>query len=737
MTSVEPLTSVLPKASLRYINRELSWIAFNSRVLEEACHSETPLLERLNFLSISANNLDEFFMIRVAGLAEQVRQGITETAIDGASPQKQLRMIRHEALNLMREQENCWKDLRNTLAKHQLHVCDDVSALSERDKSFLESYVDSNLFTALSPIIVDEAHPMPFLPNLGMALVVRLKQPKKPEDLLEESCFYSRDRSGKAVIVLPAKLPRFVALPAKKGESRCVAIENIIRMFLWKFFPGQQIKACGLIHVTRDSDLDIEEEADDLLRRFETAVRERKRGRVIRLIAEKELDKKTLRFIAKHLHLSEESVYLTEELICLSQVKELKNFMPEDTADNLTFLPFKERFPERINDFDGDCFAAIRSKDMIIHHPYETFDVVVDYLNLAAADPDVIAIKQTLYRTSNDSPIIKALIRAADSGKAVTVAVELKARFDEEANMRWARDLERAGAQVVYGFMDLKTHAKLSLVVRREGNVLRNYAHCGTGNYHPVTARLYTDLSFFTCDDALCREIAGVFNFLTGCVEGVDFHYITLAPMKMRETLRKAIQKETALASKGKPAAIWAKMNSLVDQEMIDLFYSASQAGVDVKLIVRGICCLRAGVPGLSENITVKSIVGRFLEHSRIYCFSNGKNMPSPDAKLYISSADLMPRNLDRRVETLIPIYNRTVHEQILGQIMTANLQDNMQSWYLQPDNSYLRYIPEEKEKPFCAHGYFMNNPSLSGRGKALHIDAEAGLRNGLYYLAM
>lgn len=701
----------------RYINRELSWLAFNGRVLEEACRPSVPLLERVKFLAISAKNLDEFFMIRAAGLAEQARQGIDDASIDGLSPREQLSAIRGENAAIMLRQEQCWRLLRAELAKEGLYVCTGPDDVTEQERSYLESYFDRNLFTALSPIIVDAAHPLPFLPNLGLAAVVRLGAGKNK---LKNPRIHRYGKAAKAVIVLPGKLPRFVPLPDDGTEiRRCIAAEDIIEMFLAKFFPDRKIKTFGLIHVTRDSDLDLEEDAEDLVNLFETAVRERRRGRVIRLIVNTSLREGAVKFLMQELDLQEDDLYATGEPVCLSHISELADLFPPEKKAALQFKPFQERFPERITDFRGDCFAAIRSKDMIIHHPYETFDTVVDYLNQAAKDNDVIAIKQTLYRTSNDSPIVKALIRAAESGKAVTVAVELKARFDEEANIRWARDLERAGAQVVYGFIDLKTHAKLSLVVRREGDILRNYAHCGTGNYHPVTARSYTDLSFFTCDEGLCRDIANIFNFLTGYADTGDFRHIVLAPLYMRDKLRTLILKEISNAQAGKPAAIWAKMNSLVDKEMIDLFYAASQAGVEITLIVRGICCLRAGVPGLSEHITVKSIVGRFLEHARIYCFADGAPMPSPDAKLYISSADLMPRNLDRRVETLIPVHNRTVHEQILGQIMPANVADNTQSWYLQPDNSYRRRSPAEGEKPFSAHSYFIENPSLSGRGKA------------------
>ncbi len=683
----------------RYFNRELSWLSFNERVLAEARNTAYPLLERLRFLSISGSNLDEFMMIRVAGLAGQVRSGVGKTSIDGKTPKQQLSAINTKVRELEELQQDALTELRPMLANNGIHIKGEDRIDAEAE-AWLRQYFLDHIMPVITPQAIDPAHPFPFVANLGIGALFNLVREQDGSQLVE-------------MVLIPSALPRFIRIPGE--EAIYVAIERLICRYATLLFPGFSIKGDGVFRVIRDSDIEVEEEAEDLVRYFRSAIQRRRRGQVIMLEIDEDFDPSAADLLRDRLGLQQAIVTKTDGMIGISG---LSHVVGEDRPD-LKFTPYSPRYPERVMEHDGDCFAAIREKDIVVHHTYESFEVVVDFLRQAANDPAVVSIKQALYRAGEQSQVINALCAAAEAGKSVTAVVELKARFDEEQNLKWAGELERAGVQVIYGFIDWKTHAKISMVVREEDGGYRTYCHFGTGNYHPVTTKIYTDLSYFTADPAFGRDAARLFNFITGYVEPQETELIAISPLDLRERLYDHIDQEIANAQDGKPAAIWAKLNSLTEKGIIDRLYEASQAGVQVVLVIRGICCLRSGVPGLSENISVKSIIGRYLEHSRIWAFANGEPLPGDQAKLYISSADAMSRNLNRRVETLVPINNPTVHDQILEQVLLANLLDTEQSWLLDGESGEYERVEDDGE-PFNCHEYFMVNPSLSGRGGAM-----------------
>lgn len=696
-----------------YINRDISWLAFNDRVLQEALRDSIPVLERLNFLAITASNLDEFFMVRIARIKALAHKGLNTQSIDRLLPEEQLEKLTEEVRVFMGRQHEAYRNIIEELAKEDILILNETD-LEGADLEWIKDYFMKNIFPSLTPLAIDPNHPFPLLPNLGLAMVFALKKKKAKQNI-------------HAIIPLPSKLPRFIQIPNRDGmpssRLRFILMEDVISIHQNSIFTDSKILYSGLIRITRDSEYALNRDLDNMRENFESAIKLRRRGSIIRMHAHEDMPDFLLDVLMENLSINPKDVYKVTDLIGLVNLREIYSI----NRPKLKFEPYEPRYPERVHDFKGNCFEAIEAKDFVVHHPYESFDVVVRFLMQAAEDPDVVSIKHAIYRTSNDSPIVKALIEAAEAGKSVTVLVELKARFDEETNIRWSRDLERAGAQVVYTASSLKMHGKISLVVRKVEGALRSYVHIGTGNYHPMNAKIYSDLSFFSCDEIICRDIIYIFNYLTGYSYPSNLDSIMISPLFIRSKLIELIENEIRNAEEGKPSGIWAKVNSLSDEEIINRLYRASQKGVKINLFVRGICCLRPGIKGLSENIHVKSIVGRFLEHARIVCFANGHEMPSPENVLYISSADWMTRNFDERVEIMLPIKNSTVHEQILGQILVANLQDESQSWALDSDGKYTR--SSHSEGDFSAHEFFMTNPSLSGRGKALKNSGVSGIK--------
>ncbi|MFZ9349741.1 MAG: RNA degradosome polyphosphate kinase, partial [Candidatus Fonsibacter ubiquis] len=686
------------------------WLKFNLRVLAEASNLKNPILERLKFLSIAANNLDEFFMVRVAGIYNQIKDKVSFLSHDGLTSQKQLERIIIKTKRLLTASNQAWFNLKVDLSKEGILFVS-YRDLNKSEKVRLNKIFRENIYPILTPLIVDPSHPFPFVPNKGHFLVMLLNKRNKSKKFF-------------ATILIPQNIERFINISNRMDVKKYLSIEHIISNYVNYLFPGYHLNKYTSVRVIRDSDIEFEEEAEDLILYLEKALKKRRRGRIVKLEIRSNADPLLKKFVYKKLEVTEDEVYEMDSFVGVHQIDQIYN----KKNTNLVFKSFNPRQVERLKQFNNDYFATIKAKDFIVHHPYETFDAVIQFLTQAAEDPNVIAIKQTLYRTTSDSPIVKALVLAAEKGKSVTAVVEVKARFDEEKNISLASTLEKAGVQVVYGFVKLKTHAKASLIVRKEKSKLVSYVHLGTGNYHPINAKIYTDLSFFSSDKIICEDVEKFFNYITTYAEPKKLKKLILSPLFLRTKLYSLIDQEIENKLKGKHAEIWIKLNSLVDQAMIDKLYQASNAGVKICLFVRGICCLKPGIKGLSENIIVKSIVGRFLEHSRIYCFANGEIMPSRSNLAFFSSADLMTRNLDRRVELLIPVENSTVHEQVLDQIMLANYKDAENSWFLKSDESYEK-IKVTTENNFSAHNYFMKNPSLSGRGSSINLSMPEKLR--------
>lgn len=662
-----------------FADRELTWLAFNERVIEEAEDQQVPLLERVRFLGIASSNLDEFFMVRVSGIQEQLQADVRTRNSAGFTPEEQFERVHrrvHEQVARMYEALN--RTLLPALATEGIYLRRS-SELTRQQKAFLREYFDREVFPVLTPLAVDSGHPFPHLRNLSLNLAVRLDPHEdKPTSLLF------------AVVQVPTVLDRLVRLPAKDGHFEYILLEELISQEISLLFPGMKVREVSAFRVTRDGDIEFaEEEADDLLKTIEEELRLRERGSAVRLSVEKKSSAELVALLQKTIGLTPMQVYALDGPINLSEVSGLANQVDRSDLKYQPFVPSIRR-PMRTH---KNIFRAIASGDILLHHPYESFSTVSDFIEQAANDPNVLAIKQTLYRTSGDSNIVKSLMLAAENGKQVAALMELKARFDEERNIGWARQMEKAGVHVVYGLVGLKTHAKLCLVVRKEDGGLRRYVHLGTGNYNPITARVYTDLGLLSCDPDLCDDASELFNLLTGYSRMPEWRKIVVAPSHMRDFFLQSIEREIEKAQAGGKGRIRAKLNSLVDDEIIMALYRASCAGVSIDLLVRGICCLRPGIKGVSENIRVSSIVDRFLEHSRLYIFGEGD-----DETVWLSSADWMQRNLDRRVETAFPIENPALKRRIIDEIWTIAMMDNVKRRHLQSDGVYIRPKAREGE---------------------------------------
>ena len=670
-------------------NRELSWLGFDERILGEARDKGNPLFERLKFLSITASNLDEFFMVRVASLKDMVNAGYTKKDIAGMTPQQQLDAIHDRVHTFMNTQYSTWKrSLLPGLVQCGLHVVENHEELSPEQGRFVDHYFMENVYPVLTPMAVDSSRPFPLIVNKTLNLGALLKKKEEKEEVLEF-----------ATVQVPSVLPRIVEIPsAEKGARSVILLEEIIERNMAKLFLSYDVICVHPYRIMRNADLTIDEDdASDLLKEIQKQLRKRRWGEVIRLEVEEKIDKRLLKTLRKEFEIKEDGIYRINGPLDLTFLMKMYGIEGFDDYKTPRYIP--QPVPELTG--KPDIFEEIRKGDILLHHPYQTFDPVVDFVKKASMDPQTLAIKQTLYRVSGNSPIIAALAQAAENGKQVSVLVELKARFDEENNIAWAKMLERAGCHVIYGLVGLKTHSKITLVVRREEDGIRRYVHLGTGNYNDSTAKLYTDMGLLTCSEPIGEDATAVFNMLSGYSEPASWNKLCLAPIWLRDRFLDMIRRETAHAKKGDPAHIIAKMNSLCDEELIEALYEASAAGVKIELIVRGICCLKVGIPGVSENISVRSIVGTFLEHSRIYYFLNGGQ-----EEIYLSSADWMPRNLDRRVEILFPVENERLKKEVFH-VLEIQLQDTMKAQVKQPDGSY-EHIDRRGKTALCAQDYFM-----------------------------